>query len=153
MPHEVTIATLPARPTAVLAATTTWAEFPRLWGRLLGEVHANVTWSMSTGHKGRNVMLYLDGTPNVEVGVELHGTFAGAGRTAPSALPAGTVARTIARGAPSLAGITAAHDAVIAWSAANGHALSGVRWEVYGHWRDHQDPAAFEIEISWLLAP
>ena len=57
------------------------------------------------------------------------------------------------RGAPSLASITAAHDAVIAWSAANGHALSGVRFEVYGHWRDHQDPAAFEIEISWLLAP
>jgi hypothetical protein len=28
-----------AQPTAVIAQTTTWREFPELWGRLLGEVY------------------------------------------------------------------------------------------------------------------
>ena len=30
------------RPTAVVAQTTTWAEFPSLWGQLLGEVYGVV---------------------------------------------------------------------------------------------------------------
>ena len=29
---------VPARPTAVVAATTTWEEFPALWSKLLDEV-------------------------------------------------------------------------------------------------------------------
>lgn len=59
-----------SRPTAVVAATTTWQDFPALWGRLLGEV-----WDcLHAGgiHRGcRNVMLYLDSVPNVQVGVLL----------------------------------------------------------------------------------
>src|SRR5207302_2121123 len=62
--------TAAARPTAVLAATTTWQEFPALWRRLLDEVHAHVRWG-GPGRKGRNVMLYHDDVPHVEVGVEL----------------------------------------------------------------------------------
>jgi hypothetical protein len=59
-----------SRPTAVVVAATTWQDFPALWGRLLGEV-----WDCL--HAGgidrgcRNIMLYLDGVPNVEVGVLL----------------------------------------------------------------------------------
>ena len=37
------------------------------------------------------------------------------------------------------------------WCDANGHARTGVRWEVYDHWRD--DPDAFETAVFWLLAP
>ena len=59
-----------SRPTAVVAATTTWQDFPSLWGQLLGEV-----WDcLHAGgiHRGcRNIMLYLDSVPNVEVGVLL----------------------------------------------------------------------------------
>jgi hypothetical protein len=148
---EVRLVEVPAVPTAVIAAATSWDAYPQLWPQLLEDVWNAMRATPGT-EPGRNVMLYLDDTPHVEVGVELHGTFAGAGSVVPSALPGGTVARTVARGAPSIAGITAAHDAVIAWSADTGHALSGVRFEVYGHWRDHQDPAAFEVEVSWLLA-
>ena len=49
--------------TAVVPTTTTWAEFPRLWGELLAEVHA------CAPRTGLIVMLYNDDVPNVEVGV------------------------------------------------------------------------------------
>ena len=29
--------------------------------------------------------------------------------------------------------------------------LTGVRWEIYGHWLEDQDPALFETEVYWLL--
>ena len=73
------------------------------------------------------------------------------GRVVASALPAGRAATTVARGAPSPEGIAAAHAAVVDWCDANGHARTGVRWEVYDHWRD--DPDAFETAVFWLLAP
>ena len=68
-----------------------------------------------------------------------------------SALPEGRAATTVARGAPSPEGIAAAHAAVVGWCDANGHARTGVRWEVYDHWRD--DPDSFETAVYWLLAP
>jgi hypothetical protein len=37
--EAVRFATVKARPTAVVAQTTTWQEFPELWGALLGEVY------------------------------------------------------------------------------------------------------------------
>ena len=40
MSHRVTAAEVAARPTAVVAATTTWREFPALWKDLLDEVWA-----------------------------------------------------------------------------------------------------------------
>ena len=70
MDYRVSLVDAGPRPTAVVAATTTWQEFPALWGQLLGEV-----WDcLHAGgiYRGcRNIMLYLDGVPNVEVGVLL----------------------------------------------------------------------------------
>ena len=80
----------------------------------------------------------------------MEGTFTPAGRVVASALPEGRAATTVARGAPSPDGIAAAHAAVVGWCDANGHARTGVRWEVYDHWRD--DPDAFETAVFWLLA-
>jgi hypothetical protein len=68
--YEVSVIEAGRLPTAVVAAATTWRDFPSLWGQLLGEV-----WDcLHAGgiHRGcRNVMLYLDNVPNVEVGVLL----------------------------------------------------------------------------------
>jgi hypothetical protein len=91
--YEVSLIEAASRPTAVIAATTTWREFPSLWGRLLGEVwdclHA------SGIYRGcRNIMLYLDDVPNVEVGVLLVRPCPLTGRVVASALPAGTAAMT-----------------------------------------------------------
>lgn len=138
-----------AAPTAVIRETTTWERFPTLWSELLDEV-----WGYVRGagvHAGRNLMLYLDDAPTVEVGVELEGDLAApSGRVTASTVPEGRAATTVARGAPSPEGIAAAHAAVIDWCDANGHTRTGVRWEVYDHWRD--DPDTFETAVYWLLA-
>lgn len=82
---------------------------------------------------------------------ELEKPFAGAdGRVTASALPGGRAATAVARGAPSPEGIGAAHDAVLAWCREHGHELTGVRWELYDHWRD--DPESFETAVYWQLA-
>jgi effector-binding domain-containing protein len=98
-------------------------------------------------------MLYKDDSPNVEVGAEVGSPFVGNGRVVPSSLPAGRAATTIARGAPTAEGLAKAHGAVRDWCAANDHELTGVRWEIYGHWAEDQNPDLFETEVYWLLAP
>ena len=101
---------------------------------------------------GRNAMLYKDDVPNVEVGAEVGQTFARSGRVVPSSLPAGRAATAVARGAPSLDGLARTHAAVREWCVAAGGRPTGVRWELYGHWREDQDPATYETEIYWLRA-
>jgi effector-binding domain-containing protein len=144
---EIKIVTAPATATAVVRQASTWGEFPTLWPALLEEV-----WAVVRGDSipaGRNVMVYLDDQPTVEVGVEVDGPFAPGARVIPSALPAGRAATTVAPGAPSRDGLTAAHDGVLGWCAAHGHELTGVRWEIYSHW--HEDPAQMSTEVYWQL--
>jgi effector-binding domain-containing protein len=149
MAHEVSIVATSATPTAVIGETTTWERFPTLWGELLDEVLGYVRGAGVQA--GRNVMLYLDDVPRVEIGVELEGDLGEpAGRVVASALPSGRAATTVARGAPSPQGIAAAHAAVVGWCDASGHTRTGVRWEVYDHWRD--DPDSFETAVYWQLA-
>jgi effector-binding domain-containing protein len=147
MPHQVTVSEVAARPTAVVVATTTWREFPALWKELLDEV-----WScLRAGgiDRGcRNVVLYLDDVPHVEVGVELRIACPLTGRVIASSLPAGTVAMAVHRGA--FAGLASAHRAVLDWCAANDRQPVGPRWEVYGPHSD--DPAEIWTEVYYLLA-
>jgi len=149
MDHPVRIVTTVATPTAVVATRTNWNDFPALWRALLSEVWTYLRDSGLT--TGRNVMLYEDDTPRVQVGAAVGGPFAGNGRVVPSSLPAGRAAMAVLRGPPSPEGLAGAHSAVRRWCAANGHELSGVRWEIYGHWREDQDPALFETEVYWQL--
>jgi effector-binding domain-containing protein len=136
-----------ARPTLVVPATTTWAEFPRLWKVLLDEVweclHAN---GITRGCP--NVMFYRDDVPNVEVGVLPAGDVTLSGGVVRSFLPAGRVATTIHKGPWSELGT--AHDAIHEWCATQGLTLAGPRWEIYGPHRD--DPAELTVEVTWLLA-
>jgi effector-binding domain-containing protein len=151
MDDAVRIVTAPGTNTAVVAETTTWEAFPKLWGELLDDVWTFVRPSGLT--TGRNVMLFKDDVPRVEVGVEVSASFTGEGRVVPSSLPAGRAAAAVARGAPSPATLAIAHAEIRDWCAAHGHELSGARWEIYGHWLEDQDPALYETEVYWLLAP
>lgn len=146
MGHEVTLRTMEARPTVVVPATTTWARFPSLWRELLDEVWACLR--AADIHHARNVMLYLDDVPHVEVGVELSPACPLTGSVVASALPGGPVAMTTHRG--PYAGLGAAHQAVKDWIAAHGHERAGPWWEVYGPHRD--DPAEVWTEVYYLLA-
>jgi effector-binding domain-containing protein len=146
MRYKVTVTDVAARPTAVVAATTTWQEFPTLWRTLLDEVwtclHAG-----GTTRGCRNIMLYWDDTPRVEVGVELLVPCPLTGRVVASALPTGQVAMTTHYG--PYAGLAAAHQAVSDWCAAEGRQRTGTRWEVYGPHDD--DPAKVWTEVYYLL--
>ncbi len=146
MSHEVIVTRVAARPTAVVKATTTWREFPRLWTVLLDEVWSCLRAGGIT-HGCRNVMLYRDDVPHVEVGVELLQPCPLTGRVVASSLPEGQVAMTVHRGA--YAGLGEAHEAVIDWCAAHGLRRAGPRWEVYGPHSD--DPAEVWTEVYWLL--
>jgi len=144
----VAIAEAAPQPTVVIAVVTNWREFPAQWGALLGEV-----WDVVRAdgvHAGRNVMLYLDDQPTVEVGAELLGPFTPRGRIIASTLPGGRTASTTAPGSPTPHGIAAAHDAVVAFCDAGGHARTGVRWEIYSHHSD--DPAQMYTEVHHALA-
>jgi effector-binding domain-containing protein len=143
----VTTVEVSTRPTAVIAATTTWREFPALWRQLLTEVHANVRWG-GPGHKGRNVMLYLDETPHVEIGVELDQPVELLGdRVTRSVLPAGRVVTTTHRG--PFENLGAGHEAIARWFTEQGRTPTWPRWEIYGHHYD--DPAKLTTEIYYLL--
>jgi effector-binding domain-containing protein len=134
------------RPTAVIAAETTWEEFPALWRRLLDEIWQAVRSNEAVA-PGRNVMLYKDDVPHVEIGVEAAGPFAPIGRVVPSTLPPGRIATTTHRGRYQVLG--AAHEAVIGWCDRHGLQRTGVRWEIYGHWTPIV--AEQEVEVYWLL--
>jgi effector-binding domain-containing protein len=146
MSYEVSVREVEASPTAVVAATTSWREFPALWGQLLGEVWDCLRAGGITSGC-RNVMLYRDDVPNVEVGVLLDRPCPLTGRVVASHLPAGLAAGTIHRG--SFGEIGAAHDAVVAWCHTHGHRPRGTRWEVYGP--HSSDPAQQWTEVFWLL--
>jgi effector-binding domain-containing protein len=147
MGYEVTVADASARSTAVVPATTTWQEFPTLWKTLLDEVWACLRAGGIDGGC-RNVMLYLDDVPHVEVGVLLDRPCPLTGQVVASTLPPGRVARAVHHG--SYAELGAAHQAVIDWCAGHGERRAGARWEVYGPHRD--DPAEVWTEVHHLLA-
>ena len=135
------------RPTVVVPAATTWPEFPRLWGQLLDEVWQCLR-AGGIDRGCRNVMLYLNSVPDVEVGVLLDRSIPLTGRVVASTLPAGTAAMTVHRG--SFGDVGAAHDAVVRWCATHGHQPNGTRWEIYGPHND--DPAQQWTEVYWLLS-
>jgi len=149
---SVTLVRVDSRPTAVVAATTTWTEFPRVWGQLLGEVYEFVRGrpELATGGPGelwQNVMLYKDQRPDVEVGVLVTAPFDPQGRVVASELPGGEVATAIHRGDYARLGET--HELVREHVLAQGRELAGPCWEIYGH--AAADPAEQETQVFWLV--
>lgn len=146
MSYQVSVTDVAARPTAVVPAATGWAEFPTLWPQLSGEVWACLRAGGIT--RGcRNVMLYLDDVPHVEVGVLLDQPCPLTGRVVASALPAGRAASAVHYG--PYPGLADAHRAVLDWCAGQGLRTAGPRWEIYGP--HHDDPAEVWTEVHWLL--
>src|SRR5207248_10616581 len=111
-------------------------EFPWLWRVLLDDVWACLR-AGGVERGCRNVMLYLDDVPHVEVGVELTQPCPLTGRVVASSLPAGTVAKAVHWG--TYDGLGGAHDAVKRWIRDRDLPRGGPGREVYGPDRD--DPA------------
>ena len=144
MAHEVVERRVAARLTAVIAGITTWDAYPTLWPQLLDEVWSAVRADGSVA-PGRNVMLYKDDVPSVEVGVEVGAPFESIGRVVCSSLPEGRVVMTTHRGSW---GVGPAHESVIAACERWGFERVGPRWEIYGHWNQ---PGDEEVEVYYLV--
>jgi effector-binding domain-containing protein len=152
MTVDVTVQTVEPTPTAVVVAATTWAEFPAMWGPMLDQVWSFLRGGAPAGlyHHGHNIMLYKDDVPNVEVGVQVSGSFDPAGDVVPSTLPGGLAATATHTG--PIAAIGDTHQAVREWSTENGYRLAGPAWEVYGD----PDPSSghFDVQVFCsLVAP
>ncbi len=145
----MTVRSVASTPTAVVVAATTWAEFPKLWGPMLDKVWTFLRGGAPEGlyKHGHNVILYKDDVLNVEVGVQVSGSFDSVGDVFSSALPGGLVVAAIHTGPIERVGHT--HDAVRQWSQANGYRLPGPRWEIYG------DPdlstGDFNVGVFWSV--
>jgi effector-binding domain-containing protein len=150
MTVDVTVKTVEPVPTAVVAAATTWAEFPAMWRPMLDQVWSFLGSGAPAGlyQDGHNIMLYQDDVPNVEIGVQVAGSFGPAGHVVPSTLPGGLVVTATHTG--PIAEIGDTHQAVREWSKANGYRLVGPHWEIYGD----PDPASghFDVQVFWSLA-
>ena len=149
MDDAVRIVTTAQTPTAVVAETTSWDEFPLLWRRLLAEVWAVCAFGPDRGpqrHAVQGRRAERRGRRRGERAVRSERQ--GGGLT----LPAGRAATAVARGEPSPASLAAPTPPFASGARQNGHDLTGVRWEIYGHWREDQDQALFETEVYWLLA-
>jgi effector-binding domain-containing protein len=157
MPDEgIALVEVEPRRTAAIAATTAWDDFPNLWGPLLDEVYVFVrqcpefaaATEGTAGPHWRNIMLYRDREPNVEVGVLAPCPFAGGGRVIESTLPGGRVATTVHHGDYTRLGET--HDAVRRFIRSEGLEPAEIVWEIYGH--GGPDPSAVTTELYHLVA-
>src|SRR5579862_4186713 len=126
MAGEVELRVVEPTPTAVVRASTTWKEFPSLWGSMLDAVWSFLRGDAPAGlwQHGHNVMLYKDDVPNIEVGVQVSGPFEAAGDVVPSTLPGGRVAAV--RHAGPISSLGDAYTAVKDWSTETGRSLSTV---------------------------
>ena len=95
---------------------------------------------------GQNVFVYRphpDGDLTVEFCVGSLHAFDAIGAVEPIEMPTGSAATTIHWG--DYGALNAAHRAVLAWCRENGRRLTGLSWEVYGHWND--DPARVRTDV------
>jgi hypothetical protein len=133
-PGEVRIVDVAPQATAVIALVTDWEAFAELWAPLLGEVWEALRAAGAA--TGRNVMLYKDDRPAVEVGVELLGPFEATGRVSVSSLPGGRAATVTDAGPPTRESLRGAHHALAEFCAAGGLERLGPRFEIYSHWSE-----------------
>jgi effector-binding domain-containing protein len=135
--------------TAVIRSRVRQEELSKFVPAACGEVWSYFR-SAGLPRPGRHVALYL-GQGSVEVGAEVAEPFAGNDRIQCSQLPAGRVAGAIHFGPYPRLG--EAHRAIREWCAEQGHRLSCVSWEIYGHWQEswNTDPSQIRTDVFYLL--
>ena len=150
MRYEIKLTAVEAVPTAVIRSRVQPSELSKFVPGARGEVWSFIR-AAGLPRPGRHVALYL-GEGRVEVGAEVSERFAGNDRIHYSELPAGRVVTATHYGPYSHLG--EAHSEVRRWCADHGHRLSGVCWEIYGHWDNswNADPSKIRTDVFHLLA-
>jgi effector-binding domain-containing protein len=151
MTYEVRLEQVTSIPLAVVRRRAQIPELSQVVPAACGEVW-NVIRALDIPSAGRNIAVYWDEVINLEVGVELDAPFTGHGEVVRSATPAGRVAVTTHFG--PYQNLASAHNAVRDWCQANGQALAGPNWELYGHWLDewNRDPSKIRTDVYYLVS-
>ena len=149
MPHAIHLKSIEAVPTAVVRSRVEPHQLSTFVPAACGEVWSFIRVA-GIPCPGRHVALY-QADHQVEVGAEVTGPFVGNDRIHCSQLPAGRVATTTHFG--PYAGLGEAHDEIRLWCQENGHPLTGICWEIYGHWEEiwNADPSQIRTEVFHLL--
>jgi effector-binding domain-containing protein len=150
MDIEVQRMTVAAQPTAVIRDRVRLDELSEMLIPTFDRVYAALPDAgLSKG--GHNLLVMRGGPGNsldIEVGIEVDGSFEAAGDLIPSHLPAGHVATAVNIGPYEQLG--AVHDAIIEWCAERGYGRTGICWEIYGHAVD--DAADQRTDVFYQLA-
>ena len=146
MDHEVQFLHVEPHPIAAVRRLAKHDELSRVVPEACGTVW-NFLRAAGIKGAGRHVAVYLDGVINLEVGVELSGSFDSDGSVIASMTPGGWVAMTAHLG--PYARLGEAHKAILARCAQRGRKLAGPSWEIYGHWTD--DPEQLRTDVFYLL--
>ena len=151
MRYQIQVADCGTTYTAVIRSRVQPEELSRFIPAACGEI-----WSFARSaglqKPGRHVALYTgDGQGTVEVGAEVGERFTGNDRVQCSQIPAGRVATTAHFG--PYARLGEAHAAIREWCAQQGHSLSDVSWEIYGHWQEswNSDASKIRTDVYYLL--
>jgi effector-binding domain-containing protein len=153
MSYTVKVERITSRPIAVVRRRVALGELSKVVPEACGLVWKTVK-AAQVKDAGRHVAVYRDaggGLLDIEVGVEVGEAFPGRGEVVGSAIPAGEAATVTHLGPYGKLG--EAHEAIRQWCAAQGRALAGVNWEIYGHWQDEWNnaPSMIRTDIFYLL--
>jgi effector-binding domain-containing protein len=138
---DVTVRTVEASPTAVVAGPMDLSKLLACYDT----VYAWLRGQSEVEQIGQNIARYGPGT--MEVGIEVDRSFESADDVVPSELPAGRIASMVHT--TGYGDLQRTYTAIREWCEANGEAMAGVQWEIYGDpdERDHVD-----VEICFLLS-
>jgi len=150
MRYQIELAQSEPVHTAVIRGLVRPQELAKFVPAACGEVWTFVR-SAKLPRPGRHVALYLDDQGSVEVGAEVSEPFVGNDRVHCSKLPAGRVVTTVHFGPYPL--LREAHAAIHGWCAEQKHQLSGISWEIYGHWQEswNVEPSKIRTDVFHLL--
>jgi effector-binding domain-containing protein len=146
MNYRVHVQRVEAQTTAVVRRRALPGEYATVVPQACGEVWQFLR-SAQVPHPGRLLAVYLGCDGDIEVGAEVAGPFEGDSQVVRSCAPAGLVATAAHFGPYQRLG--EAHAAVRKWCADHGHRLTGVSWELYGHWTD--DETQLRTDVFYLL--
>jgi len=143
MGYEVQVCEVAPHPVAVARGPLVGGKIPEV---MLGLIRQSWEFIKRSGVQsdGINVAIYKG---FIEAGARVLTPFEGDGRVYCSSTPAGLAATVAHIGSYSRLG--AAHDAIVKYCEANGRKMTGVNWEVYGHWTD--DESKLRTDVYYLL--
>ena len=149
MPYQIELTNSEATLTAVVRDGVHPRELSRFVPAACGEVWSFVR-SAGLPNPGRHIALYLD-AGLVEVGAEVAEPFVGNDRIHCSQLPSGRVATTVHFGPYQR--LSEAHTKIREWCAEHGHLLTGISWEIYGHWDEswNSNPSMIRTDVFYQL--